>query len=130
MIAGQAGVGKSWVAKHLKGVLRFATTGTAAVVVGGRTIHSFLCKIKTIEKDAFSSIYGQNCTILIDEMSMLSADLFDTIMKRKAFLGFNIILVGDMLQIKPVKAGYFFQSDQFPELLKTCVRVDLTINKR
>ena len=56
--------------------------------------------------------------IIIDEMSLVSADmLYKTDAKLKEifhrrkeipFAGIGIMLVGDLLQIPPVKAGYIF----------------------
>ena len=56
--------------------------------------------------------------LVIDEMSMVSSDLFYKVdaklkevfhLKREIpFTGIGILLVGDLLQIPPVKAGYIF----------------------
>ena len=56
--------------------------------------------------------------IIIDEMSLVSADMLYKIdaklkeifhlRKDMSFAGIGIMLVGDLLQIPPVKAGYIF----------------------
>lgn len=95
-----------------------ASTGVAAVAIGGRTIHSF-SGIGWGEKSALQLIAKMNlkvktrlCAIqllILDEISMISADLFDKLdhvfrLVRKntsSFGGVQMVISGDYLQLPP-----------------------------
>jgi hypothetical protein len=89
-----------------------ATTGKAASALGGQTIHSFLGMKMTNNDNANSAdealfLKGSDASIespdilIIDESSMIGADLFREIDKQK----FNYVLfVLDSQQLPPVKA--------------------------
>ncbi|MGC9042751.1 MAG: AAA family ATPase [Myxococcota bacterium] len=146
-LTGRAGTGKSTLLKYFientkKNVVVLAPTGVAALNVGGQTIHSFfrfkiditLDKIERIPKYA-QKLYKSIDTIVIDEISMVRADLFDCIdkflrlngkKKNMPFGGAQIILIGDIYQLPPVvkgvekeifrelyKSQYFFDSNAF-----------------
>ena len=95
-----------------------APTGVAALNAGGETIHSFF-KFKTdITVDKVSkrkygknSIYKNLEAIIIDEVSMLRADLLDCVDKflrlngptqKLPFGGIQMLFIGDLLQLPPV----------------------------
>ena len=125
-IQGQAGTGKSTLIKLIKDELKkqkrqFAVvspTGIAAELVGGTTIHSlfklgghdyFPLNIVDTYKQ-YQEIVKHIHTLIIDEVSMLRADVFDTIdhlckkAKNKSdepFGGIRVILVGDLYQLPP-----------------------------
>jgi ATP-dependent DNA helicase PIF1 len=121
-ISGKAGSGKSVVLKYFKDntkkqVVVLAPTGIAAVNVGGQTIHSFfdlkpgVTDTNTIRINSDKlAILRQIDSIVIDEISMVRADLVDTIDKilrvsRKsssAFGGVQIIMFGDLFQLPPI----------------------------
>ena len=126
-ITGQAGTGKStllnyFVQNSSKNIAILAPTGLAAVNVGGQTIHSFfkfplnlldLSQIKTVPNN---KIYKELDTIIIDEISMVRADLIDAMdkflrlngkNKRKSFGGVQMIFVGDLFQLPPVLVSTF-----------------------
>lgn len=126
-IQGQAGTGKSTLIKLIKEELKkqkrqFAVvspTGIAAELVGGTTIHSlfklgghdyFPLNIVDTYKQ-YQEIVKHIHTLIIDEVSMLRADVFDTIdnLCKKAknnseepFGGIRVILVGDLYQLPPI----------------------------
>jgi ATP-dependent DNA helicase PIF1 len=124
-ITGKAGTGKStlldYFCKHTKkSPVVLAPTGVAALNVKGQTIHSFFnfyidvtpekIRLKTI-KPRDPKIYQKLETIIIDEVSMLRADLLDCIDvflsiygpdPSFAFGGVQMILVGDLYQLPPV----------------------------
>ena len=128
-ITGKAGTGKSYLLKCFldntkKNVVVIAPTGIAALNVGGATIHRFFGlkpELQIPEKIDGSVIYGNKRdlfrnldTIVIDEISMVRADLMDTIdyILRKAnstnipFGGKQMVLFGDLFQLPPVvKSG-------------------------
>lgn len=155
-ITGKAGTGKSTLLKYFcettkKDYVVLAPTGVAAINVGGETIHSFFkFKIDYTTQDIIKSanklseeaakIYKEIETIIIDEVSMVRADIMDfiDIFLRKVlqndspFGGKQLILFGDLYQLPPVvksderehfkelyNSHYFFESKAIKELLNT-----------
>lgn len=124
-ITGKAGVGKSTLLEYFcrrkkpKPVV-LAPTGVAALNVKGQTIHSFfnfyidvtpekIAKKKI--KPRSTKLYKNLTTIIIDEISMVRADLFDCIDEflrlygpkpGERFGGVQMVLVGDLYQLPPV----------------------------
>ncbi|WP_419241451.1 AAA family ATPase [Cardinium endosymbiont of Nabis limbatus] len=124
-ITGKAGTGKSTLLKFFrentqKTIAVLAPTGTAAVNIKGQTIHSFfgfkpdvtLESIKAIkESKKKENIYKKLDAIIIDEISMVRADLLDCIDKflclngkkeTKPFGGVQVMCIGDLYQLPPV----------------------------
>lgn len=123
-IIGRAGTGKTTLIKHIrdnldKKVVVLAPTGLAAVHIGGQTIHSFfrlphgILDQERIHKLHVRSreIYRSMDLLIIDEVSMVRADLLDAIdlflrmygrNKKKPFGGIPVIFVGDLYQLPPV----------------------------
>ncbi len=121
-ITGKAGTGKSLLLKYFKQksskkLVVCAPTGVAALNVGGQTIHS-LFKIPpsfirqgSIHLDYKTATLLKNIdAVVIDEISMVRADLMDAIDEslRQArhndlpFGGVQIIMFGDLYQLPPV----------------------------
>ena len=131
---GSAGTGKSYTLRHI--VKQFhdrddvhvtASTGTAAINIGGCTLHSFagigLGKetVDILYENIMTKFYlraaksrWQTATVLIiDEVSMIDAVLFDKIEQigrrirgdAKPFGGLQVVLCGDFLQLPPVTRG-------------------------
>src|SRR3989339_826651 len=124
-ITGKAGTGKSTLLQYFrnntgKKVVVLAPTGVAAINVLGETIHSFfrfkpnltLNKVKKIRfQDESNNIYKKIDAIVIDEISMVRADLLDCIDKflrlngskrNRPFGGLQMIFFGDLYQLPPV----------------------------
>ncbi|UOE43324.1 ATP-dependent DNA helicase [Agromyces larvae] len=122
-VTGRAGTGKSTLLTHLnwrtkKQIVICAPTGVAALNVGGQTIHSlFRLPIGVIadhdieQNDAVRKILNAMDTLVIDEVSMVNADLMDAMdrslrqaRQRKAepFGGSQVVLFGDPYQLAPV----------------------------
>ena len=124
-LTGPAGSGKSTLLRTFleqtsQRVAILAPTGVAALNVGGQTIHSFFTFRGDITPEGVDGIrmrreqvnlYKFLDSIVIDEVSMLRADLLDCIdafLKRfgphrgQPFGGVRMILVGDMAQLPPV----------------------------
>ena len=124
-ITGKAGTGKSTLLQHFrkhskKSLAVLAPTGVAALNVQGQTIHSFFkfrpdTKPETVTAlkvaPAQAKLYKQLDTIVIDEVSMLRADLLDCIDRflRKHgpkpgqfFGGIQMLFFGDLYQLPPV----------------------------
>lgn len=144
-ITGKAGTGKSTLLQYFRSttklnVVVLAPTGVAAVNVAGQTIHSFFkfkpdissTKIKKLPQDKRELISALDA-IIIDEVSMVRADLMDCIdkslrlngrKKKLPFGGVKLILIGDLYQLPPVvlsheralfkeryQSPYFFSAD-------------------
>ena len=121
-ITGKAGTGKSTLLKYFaketdKQVVVLAFTGIAALNVGGVTIHSFFkfplrpISEADIRKSQDRQMFQLIDTLIIDEISMVRADLLDGIDSfmrkngrdpRKPFGGAQTIFFGDMYQLEPV----------------------------
>ncbi len=120
-VTGKAGTGKSTLLKLFqnttsKRVVTLAPTGVAALNVRGQTIHSFfgfaprLYAGEKIPRKKYKRKYVELDTIIIDEISMVRADLMDQIdqflkvhrSNNQAFGGVQMIFFGDMFQLPPV----------------------------
>ncbi len=146
-ITGKAGTGKSTLLRHFrettqKKIAVVAPTGIAAVNVGGQTIHSLLrFPPKFLEKDDVHTAGNNRLmlekldTLVIDEVSMVRADLMDAIdwslriNRRKMdipFGGIQMVFMGDLYQLPPVvdsemgglfgqryESPFFFSADVF-----------------
>jgi ATP-dependent DNA helicase PIF1 len=124
LITGQAGTGKSVFIRYLcseikKNCVVVAPTGVAALNVGGQTIHSFFhFPPKPIDVDAVQQVknrtlYEKMNVLIIDEISMVRADMLDGIdmfLRKNSkdenlpFGGVQIVLIGDLFQLPPVIA--------------------------
>ncbi len=122
-VTGRAGTGKSTILNHLawntsKIIAVCAPTGVAALNVGGQTIHSLLRLPTGVIADheldqptELKKMLAAIDTLVIDEISMVSADLMDAIdrslrqargRKHDPFGGVQIIMFGDPYQLPPV----------------------------
>lgn len=160
-LTGKAGTGKStflrYIAKHTKKKhVILAPTGIAAINAGGSTLHSFFklpfhpllpndvqYSIRNIRKTLkYNSekikIIRELELIIIDEISMVRADIIDFIDKalriyshnmREPFGGKQLLLVGDIFQLEPVvreedktllspfyKSAFFFDAHVFRQM--------------
>ncbi len=167
-MTGRAGTGKSTFLRHIvrnshKKCVVLAPTGIAAVNAGGVTLHSFFriplhpiapddvnfsspTRIKERQKYTKEHIkLLKNIElIIIDEISMVRADILDFIDKilrtytnpRLPFGGKQLFLVGDAFQLEPVvkadewdilrhfySSPYFFGANVFKEI--TLVQIEL-----
>jgi len=123
-ITGKAGTGKSTLLNHFrqhtqKKIAVLAPTGVAAINVQGQTIHSFfkfkpsvtVGSIKPVSDKQKKALYKALQTIVIDEVSMVRADLLDCVDKflrlntgkgDHPFGGIQMIFIGDLYQLPPV----------------------------
>lgn len=136
-LTGKAGTGKStflrYITEHTrKPYVVLAPTGIAAVNAGGQTLHSFFrIPFKPITPDdpdfahdrlrqrmkypaTLIKLIRNLELIIIDEISMVRADIIDFIDKllrfythneRQPFGGKQLLLVGDVFQLEPVVTG-------------------------
>lgn len=142
-LTGSAGTGKSFTIKYIMEYLRnnnknyalTAMTGTAAVLIGGQTLHSFLGLGlgKANTKDIFSNLLKNKKkienilkidTLIIDEISMLDKELFEKISELLCMIkctdiyfgNIQLILIGDFCQLAPVKGQYCFLSELWKKI--------------
>lgn len=161
-LTGKAGTGKSTFLRYItensgKKLVVLAPTGIAAVNVGGQTLHSFfhlpfkplmpddpdfstphrLFSVLKLGRERLKLIKNLEM-IIIDEISMVRADMIDFIdrilrfatgNRRQPFGGKQLLLVGDIFQLEPVvtpdmkeilrrwySAPYFFNAKVFEEM--------------
>jgi len=147
-ITGRAGTGKSTLLQLFRNTTRkkvavLAPTGVAALNVRGQTIHSFFkFPAKPLHKTEIKrlrqrKVYQKLEVLIIDEISMVRADLMDNIdwFLRKnrenpmPFGGVQVVFFGDLFQLPPVVATeqermlfrmqytsqYFFSAHVFEE---------------
>lgn len=124
-ITGMAGTGKSTIIDYLritnkKKTVFLASTGVAAVNICGQTLHSFFRFRPDITQAAVREIkvnrdarkmYREMETVVIDEISMVRADVLDCVDaflrihgrdSERPFGGVQMIFVGDLYQLPPV----------------------------
>lgn len=124
-VTGRAGTGKSTLLSHYcattdKEAVVLAPTGVAALNVGGQTVHRFFgfgldVTPEKVRKQRRAprrpELYERLETIVIDEASMLRADLLDCVdaflrkhgpERRVPFGGVQMVFVGDLYQLPPV----------------------------
>jgi ATP-dependent exoDNAse (exonuclease V) alpha subunit len=160
-LTGKAGTGKStvitsWLKSTEKKVLITAPTGVAALNIGGTTLHNALGihSSVTFENLENLKITGKRArtiqkidVLLIDEISMVRADLLDIVdrvlriyrFNEKPFGGLQVVFVGDLFQLPPVltdldkgsfykvySTEYFFSSHVFSDHMTTfkCLNLD------
>lgn len=127
-LTGKAGTGKSTLLTYFrqhteKNIVVLAPTGVAALNVQGQTIHSFFkfkhsVTLESVKKlkdpKTKKSIYKKLDAIVIDEISMVRADLLDCMDKflrlngespSLPFGGIQMIFIGDLYQLPPVVSG-------------------------
>ncbi|MEK7452179.1 MAG: AAA family ATPase, partial [Patescibacteria group bacterium] len=137
-ITGRAGTGKSTLLSHFrlhtkKRCAYLAPTGVAALNVNGETIHSFfrftpgisLVDARRMAAKADKDLYKKIDALVIDEISMVRADLLDCVdvfLRRvmnisEPFGGKQVIAIGDLYQLPPVVTSW--ESDAFSECYET-----------
>lgn len=167
-LTGKAGTGKSTFLKYVakqtkKKYVILAPTGIAAINAGGSTLHSFFklpfhpllptdsrYTIRNIRKTLKYTgtqikMLRELDLIIIDEISMVRADIIDFIDKvlrvycgsmRLPFGGKQLLLVGDIYQLEPVvkeedykllhpfyTSSYFFAAKVFREMQLVCIEL-------
>lgn len=124
-ITGGGGVGKTYLINRIveeleeqeKTVFKSASTGKAAVLIGGVTCHRLFqiplspACMSTPKLKTDSPLFSAD-TIIVDEVSMIRIDTFDFIYRtiedvnhstlRKKPYPIQLIIVGDFLQLPPV----------------------------
>jgi ATP-dependent DNA helicase PIF1 len=147
-ITGGAGVGKSflidYISKNKEEIFRdkkvgvTSTTGTSSILINGTTIHSYLglglgnnsyenMYTFIVKRKHLRERWRELDVLIIDEISMLTADLFDKIEAiarkirfkfHKPFGGIQLVCSGDFFQLPPIGVGngeskFCFQSENW-----------------
>ena len=155
-ITGPGGSGKSEAIKlftnlysEIKKIAITSTTGTSALLIGGSTLHSYLGiglgkgSIDAISSLIFKRSYLRKrwCEIdvlVIDEISMLSPELFDKIENiarivrhnRFPFGGIQLILSGDFCQLPcPNSDEFCFRAKSWDSCIKHVVYLNEIIRQ-
>ena len=145
-MTGPAGCGKSFLVKKINQYCSLknisigitALTGAAAALINGTTLHSWagiglaLAQAPELHKKMNKAAilrWRETSVLIIDEISMMSSDLFNKlndlaklIMNNARFFGgIQVILCGDFAQLKPISndsnAEFCFQSQVWKEFL-------------
>lgn len=149
-LTGPAGTGKSFVINEIKKWAisknkKFAITaltGCAAVLIGGRTLHSTLGlgigdkpidvlvhKMKRCNKAQYARIQALDI-LVIDEVSMMSDDIMEKASQMlcvirnntRPFGGVQVVLAGDMCQLGPVTGKFCFISSVWNDTIdEVCI---------
>lgn len=154
-LTGGAGTGKSRVLSAVnRQVNRFialtASTGTAAVLLGGQTLHSWAGigqakgdaseLVNMVLQDARATARWQEASLLvIDEISMVSGRLLDVLddigkatrkCKNRPFGGLQLLFCGDFEQLAPTdlkEGGWAFEADCWPEAVEMVVELTVPV---
>ena len=162
----RAGTGKSTLLSHFcartkKRPVVLAPTGVAALNVKGQTIHKFFNfyidvtpeKIRRRQiKPRSTRLYQKLRTLIIDEISMVRADLLDCVdeflrlygpVEGAPFGGVQMIFVGDLYQLPPVvrredaehfesryETPYFFSAGCLKEVEFSVIELDTIYRQR
>ncbi len=127
-LTGGAGVGKTTLTNQIikyfedeaKKVVKLASTGMAATLIGGQTLHSFfdlgiVSNLDELEKKGkletskkIKKLIKSMDLLIIDEISMVSDTLLEMIEYRLISSEFNgaILVVGDFLQLPPITRSF------------------------
>ena len=161
-LTGKAGTGKTTFLRGLaanptKRMVILAPTGVAAINAGGQTIHSFfqlefgpqMPNSNVLQYQKMSAVKLKIIRslelLVIDEISMVRADLLDAVdavlrrvrRNEKPFGGVQVLMIGDIHQLAPVakeeewallrdyyKSVYFFDSHVLTKTPYCCIELD------
>ncbi|MBO6793220.1 MAG: AAA family ATPase [Balneolaceae bacterium] len=169
-LTGRAGTGKSTLLQQIikesdKNMVVLAPTGIAALNVNGMTIHSFFglpSRMLLIRDEAVKAFWSNSekrklieslDTVIIDEVSMVRADLMDAIdyslrinsnNPQLPFGGKQMIFVGDLFQLEPIvskekeqryikqfyQSAHFFQAKAFNDFKFITIELDQVFRQR
>jgi ATP-dependent DNA helicase PIF1 len=147
-LTGSAGTGKSECIKRFRKLYQgrrviatTSTTGISAILIGGTTLHSYLgiglgtgsigaLTSKILKKSYLRKRWKQLQTLIIDEISMLSPDLFDKLEAiaravrndSRPFGGIQLVVSGDYSQLPVVGEDNFcFEAETWEKCIDKTV---------
>jgi ATP-dependent DNA helicase PIF1 len=150
-LTGLAGTGKTHLLKKIiatydeSDIGVTGMTGPAAILLNGTTLHSYLDigigtkPIQELTKRCKPSVRKKLKmvkTLIVDEVSMLNADLFEKVsdyLKRirrneNEFGGVQMLFCGDFYQLPPISGKYCFESHLWEKVIER--QIELKINMR
>ena len=157
LITGGAGSGKSTLLKYYlknykntKNIAITSTTGTSAILIGGTTLHSYLgiglgnnsvdaIVTRITKKKYLKKRWCKLDVLLIDEVSMMSAELFDKLeqiarnvrKKDTAFGGIQLVFSGDFLQLPCIDTDKFcFDAESWNFCMDHIICLDKILRQR
>jgi hypothetical protein len=139
LLIGNAGTGKSYVINEISkklNVVKITPTNKSALNIRGQTIHRFLKLNKDgkIPRTTIENIKNKKYDlIIIDEISMISKDLWKKLLLLKEETKINFLLVGDNKQLPPIEddgieRDYFNSS--IVKYLTNYNKINLQVKKR
>lgn len=153
-LTGSAGTGKSYVLKTLSAfcdqenilLSKTASTGIAAINIGGQTLHSFMgiglasdspeVLVRKVRKNKKAMQRIKSCsTMVVDEVSMISGELLDKIyevFKHCKGRQPRYIFLGDFLQLPFVSREdkmFCFESDSWSRLNPSVIKLTTIIRQ-
>jgi ATP-dependent DNA helicase PIF1 len=147
-LTGPGGTGKSEILKTFARLHRgrrivavTSTTGISAMIIGGTTLHHYLgiglgkgsvgaMTTAVFRKPWLRKRWIALETLIIDEVSMLTPELFDKLEEmarkirrnEKPFGGIHLVFSGDFLQLPTVEGNKFcFESEKWEECFKNTI---------
>jgi adenylate kinase family enzyme len=138
LLQGNAGNGKTYVAKNIAKALGrvkiLAPTNKAALNIGGSTIHTFLKMTKEgyISPKTVEFVKKDYDYIIVDEISMITKELWKRLCLLKKETGIKFLLLGDNKQCPPVENEEIEDYFNHPAVKYLCEnnRNVLTVRKR
>lgn len=156
-LTGPAGTGKSFVIKKIrewalnekKNFAITSLTGSASILIEGRTLHSTLGlglgkhsveqiigKLKRCNKTVYKRLLKLDL-LIIDEISMMSDELFEKVSEilcmiknnNNPFGGIQIILSGDFCQLGPVEGDYCFKSSLWTKTIEEVHNLSIIVRQ-
>ena len=118
-------------APNMPYVIKAAFSGSAAIVIDGQTLHNAFSfrfgnefiSLNDANRDKTRTILRNLKVVIIDEMSMITSDMFFKLHLRlceikqchdKLFGGVSLYLFGDLMQLSPINGRYIFQQPFSP----------------
>ena len=145
LLLGDPGTGKSTLISEMVKkaeekdlvVARTASTGIAAQLIGGHTIHSLLkayprMDTANIDYDAKTVKLKDVDVLIIDEISMIGSAFVEYLYECLRYVErpIQLIMVGDFFQLRPVKDRYAFESLYWDRLnLTPCMLTEVIRQK-
>lgn len=156
-ITGPAGTGKTTIISAFKKYCRdtnrklelTSTTGVSAILIRGRTIHSWAGILLGDQSAEFyisrimrggkaQKAWKEVETLVIDEISMMDAFLFDKLDKiarvvrgnDNPFGGIQLIITGDFTQLPPVEVKKFcFESEAWNKVIQKIINLNIIVRQ-
>ena len=147
LLTGPAGTGKSEIItayrksrNQARRIAITSTTGISALILKGRTIHAYagiglgkgdvqMLVTKILKEPHVKYRWKALETLIIDEISMLSAELFDKLEEiarivrgsTEPFGGIQLVLSGDFLQLPTVEGEFCFKAKSWERCIRRTV---------